>query len=362
MRRWSGLVLVLVGAACGAAQADVTVGLPPTTTTTPIATPTNGGTTTTTTATTTTTTTTTTSTTGRPQVVWPLTGRPADATAPAYRRPALVVKIDNGPLARPQSGLNAADVVVEEIVESATRYLAVFHSSDADPIGPIRSARTSDLAVLAALGRPLFAWSGGNPGVRAAVGAANVVDVGFETAPRAAYFRRVGRSAPSNLYSSTASLREVGAAAGATDGAPPALFELPASPAGPLGRPASAIEWRMEGVVQRWDWVDGRFVHSVAGRPHLDRETGEPIVADNVVVLEVAYRPSPADPRSPEAVTVGGGAATVAAGGRAVTGTWSRGRADAALALRTEAGDAIALRPGRTWLVLVRPVTALSVE
>ncbi len=301
-------------------------------------------------------------TTARAQAVWPLTGRPADEAAPAYRRPALVVKIDNGPLARPQSGLNAADVVVEEIVESATRYLAVFHSGDADPIGPIRSARTSDLAVLAALGRPLFASSGGNPGVRVAVDAANVVDVGFETAPRAAYFRRAGRSAPSNLYASTASLREVGAAAGATDRAPPALFEVPASPALPLGQPVSAIEWRMEGVVQRWDWADGRFVHAVAGRPHLDRETGEPIVADNVVVLEVAYRPSPADPRSPEAVTIGGGAATVAADGRVVTGTWSRSRADAALALRTDAGGAIALRPGRTWVALVRPATAVSVE
>ncbi len=315
-----------------------------------------------TTVSTTVSTTTPSTTSSRPKAVWPLTGRPADETTSVYRRPALVVKIDNGPLARPQSGLNAADVVVEEIVESATRYLAVFHSSDADPIGPIRSARTSDLAVLAALGRPLFAWSGGNPGVRAAVGAADVLDVGYETAPRETYYRRAGRSAPSNLYASTASLRAAGPVGGATELVPPALFEVSAAPAGPLGRAVTAIEWRMEGVGQRWDWVDGRFVHTVAGRPHLDRETGEPIVVDNVVLLEVVYRPSPADPRSPEAVTVGGGAATVVAGGRIVTGTWSRSRTDAALALRTEAGGALALRPGRTWVALVRPGTALSVE
>src|SRR3954454_10568237 len=44
---------------------------------------------------------------------WPLTGVPADAVAD---RPALAVKIENSIDSRPQTGLNTADVVWEEVV------------------------------------------------------------------------------------------------------------------------------------------------------------------------------------------------------------------------------------------------------
>src|SRR5207248_2441346 len=67
--------------------------------------------------------------------------------------PALVVKIDNvGDVpsgARPQIGINEADVVFEEMVEGGfTRFAAVYHSTPADPVGPIRSARSTDIALL----------------------------------------------------------------------------------------------------------------------------------------------------------------------------------------------------------------------
>ena len=73
--------------------------------------------------------------------VMPLTGLPIEDAA-AATRPALVAKIDNHPAARPQAGLNQADIVYEENVEQLTRYAAVFHSSAPTNIGPIRSGRT----------------------------------------------------------------------------------------------------------------------------------------------------------------------------------------------------------------------------
>ncbi len=76
-----------------------------------------------------------TTTTTVPAAVAPLTGLPTDPATAA--RPALVVKIDNFPtIARPQVGINQADVVFEEIVEGITRFAAVFQSSQADPVGP----------------------------------------------------------------------------------------------------------------------------------------------------------------------------------------------------------------------------------
>ena len=94
----------------------------------------------------------------------PLTGLPGNY-GDRLDRTALVVKIDNGePKARPQVGINQADVVYEERVEgSVTRLLAVFHSTDSVPVGPVRSARTSDIAIFTPLNHPYFAWSGANP-------------------------------------------------------------------------------------------------------------------------------------------------------------------------------------------------------
>src|SRR3954471_542802 len=147
-----------------------------------------------------------------PPPVFPLTGLPAtDPTK--LTRPALVVKIDNADgsgnnSARPQIGLNKADVVYEEMVEgSVTRLAAVFHSGDSDPVGPVRSARTTDIAVFSPLNRPLYAWSGANGDFAALIRASNLIDVGYDAQPDA-YQRRneTGHVAPHNLYSSTPAL------------------------------------------------------------------------------------------------------------------------------------------------------------
>ncbi|HEY1279471.1 MAG TPA: DUF3048 domain-containing protein, partial [Acidimicrobiales bacterium] len=140
-------VAALVAAACsgGSKAAE-----PTTTATTPAPT--------TTTSTSTTSTTVAATTTTAPVARYALTGLPVDDPA-TQNRPALVVKIDNHPEARPQTGLNQADVVYEEMVEGITRFFAVFQSADSTPVGPIRSARTTDVNIVAGLSKPLFAWS-----------------------------------------------------------------------------------------------------------------------------------------------------------------------------------------------------------
>ena len=84
-------------------------------------------------------------------------------------RPALVVKVSNADgsssshNARPQAGFNEADVVAELLTEGGvTRLALIFHSADAEDVGPVRSFRTSELDLLPSLGLPLFAYSGAN--------------------------------------------------------------------------------------------------------------------------------------------------------------------------------------------------------
>ncbi len=291
--------------------------------------------------------------------VMPLTGLPVtDPTK--LGRPALVVKIDNHPQARPQTGLNHADLVFEENVESLTRFAAVFQSDDAGKVGPIRSARTQDVLMLGSLGRPLFAWSGGNGGVTKAVLSSQMVDLG---APRhsAAYYRdRTRRVAIEHtLYSGTPALYAL---------QPPFLpppgpqFEYRAADDVVAGRPAAGADLAMDNVRVGWRWVPmlGTYLRTQNDAPH-DTTDGGQVNAANVLILQVEYRPSPATPTSPEAQTIGSGAFTLLSGGKVVTGTWDRQDLTANYTLVADDGQLVLFTPGRTWIELARQGAATVV-
>src|SRR5207253_1555385 len=137
----------------------------------------------------------------------PLTGLPMDIVR--SKRPVLVVKIDNAPKARPQIGLNQADVVFEEGVEGGiTRFAALFHSEESKPVGPVRSARSTDIKIVSAFHHPLFAYSGANSLFKQYVADAPLVDVGVDRYPDR-YHRDNARSSPYNLFSETETLLDL---------------------------------------------------------------------------------------------------------------------------------------------------------
>ena len=307
-------------------------------------------TTTTTTAPTTTTTVPTTTTTTAPPPVAPLTGLPGD-----FRRPALVVKIDNVSAARPQSGLRQADIVIEEPVEgNLTRLAAVFHSTDASVVGPVRSMRTSDLELIPMFGRPLFAASGGNAGVVPQLHQANVVDIGNNVSGQG--FRRdSGRRAPHNLYSSTPELYQK-----APEAPPPPkpIFQYlrRGERPGPGARPVHGVALRFGGSeISRfmWDPTAQIWRRSQNGTPHMSAE-GIQIGPQNVVVAEIDYDLSGQRGRSvPHAVVAGSGPAIVLTQGQAITGTWVRPTLLHRLKFVAADGRTeIKLTPGQTFIEL----------
>jgi hypothetical protein len=284
--------------------------------------------------------------------VYPLTGLPVDDPA-AAARPALVVKIDNHPDARPQTGLGVADLVFEENVEGITRFAAVFQSQGSDPVGPIRSGRTQDVSLLGLLDRPLFAWSGGNANVTQAIASSdfvNLSNLNQAVAGPGGFFRSGDRKAPHNLYAQSSKLWTL-APAGAQP--PPQQFAYRAEGEAPTGDPSPGVTVEMDGVRVEWQFDGTAYARLQNGRPHTDAVTG-PITAANVVVLVVRYSPSPADARSPEAQTIGSGDALVFTGGSVVRGRWERSDRLQPFTLTDAAGETIALTPGRTWVELAR--------
>ena len=191
----------------------------------------------------------------------------------------------------------------EEIVEARlTRFAAVFHSQGSNPVGPIRSGRTQDVDLLSGLNQPLFLWSGGNPGVTAAIDNSDFVSINHSGGGGGFY--RTDRPPPHNLYNTTDA---VWAQATPEAGRPDPLFRYLMPREAPRGKPTSWLEVQVGVNPVRWDWSPQCrcYLREQYGSPH--ELTDGQATADNVVVLLTGYRPSYVDARSPEAITVGEG-------------------------------------------------------
>jgi Protein of unknown function (DUF3048) N-terminal domain/Protein of unknown function (DUF3048) C-terminal domain len=296
-----------------------------------------------------------------PPASCPLSGVDPEGEVPV--RPALGVKVENLPAARPQTGLSWADVVYEEPVEGGiTRFIAVYQCQDAEKIEPVRSARLSDPDILVQYGEAILAYSGAAPQVEDVIGASGLTTLTEASAPEA-FHRDPDREAPHNLYTDTVSLYE---AAGSSAGAPEPIFTFAADPpAG--GTPTSSVTVPMtfaETIEWRWDASDGRWLRYDEGEPHV-LSNGTQISAENVVVqmvdIEQTYVVDPASgARSPKAVSIGQGTVYVLRDGHRYQGTWSRPTLSDVMVYALDDGTVIPLGPGATWIELTAKGSAVD--
>ena len=295
-------------------------------------------------------------TTAGPLFTAPFTGLP---TSTEIVRPAAVVKIDNHPKAVPQWGLNAADVVYEELVEARlTRFAAIFHSTDADVVGPVRSARTGDFGLLSNLNQPIFVNSGANDYTARAlrnVDAINITDGGWGA--DGVFERSRDKRAPHNLVTDTARIFAAGAERAGT---PPTYFRFrDAGEALQQGAAASGVDISFGQIEAsyRWDAALGGWARTQNGTEHTDFD-GVRVAPQNVIVQFVRYRQSPANAATPEPVLTGGGDAWILSDGRLVQGTWERLSELDVTTFRSGNALVVPLTPGRTWIALAREGTA----
>lgn len=283
----------------------------------------------------------------------PLTGLIVDEV---LDRPVLAVKIDNHENARPQKGINQADIVYEEVVEGITRLVGIFQSVDSDPVGPVRSARTTDVRLLAHLSVPLFANSGGNSGTLRQVNSSpNLINMNVNKAP-GEFFRdnSGGRFAPHNLFTNTSALL---ARAPETSTAPASIFHyrLASTEIDPTLPKITSFSLNMgHQVTYTWDEETGGWLRVQNGTAHVD-DDGVQVAPPNVIVMETRYGTSAADPNSPEAIVTGSGELFVFTEGVLIQGTWSRDEITDIAVLIDLNGDTIEITPGRTWVALPKP-------
>lgn len=263
---------------------------------------------------------------------------------------ALAVKIDNVAQARPHTGLGTADIVYVEPVEGGlTRLLAVYQGPAPDVVGPVRSARRSDVDLLAQFGKPVFANSGAAPELLPELRAANLVDASPETAA-SAYFRDAGRRAPHDLYVRPAALPDTPS--------PPSHEPFEFGPAAAVGTATDAHRVDYVAATYTFTWAEtGHWTVSLDGTPLTSTESGQ-VTAATVIEQRVAVRSDEAiedttGARSPVVTSVGTGSATVLRDGQSHSATWSRPDASAPTRFSTLDGSPLPLSAYPVWVLLV---------
>lgn len=220
----------------------------------------------------------------------PLTGL---GTMEEIKDRIIAVMINNHNQARPQSGLDKADMVVEILAEGwITRLVAFYQSEDAEVIGPVRSLRPY-LIDLATGFDAVFAHAGGSPEALQIVrnrGLASLDEI-YTAGP---YFYRVNfRRAPHNLYTSLEKLREGAKARGFREESKIPTFTFKHPDELMSGEPANWIEIEYSSdykVGYEYDPETMLYTRYVRGEPHIDMETEEPLRMSNVLVIETSHR------------------------------------------------------------------------
>lgn len=273
---------------------------------------------------------------------------PASSAAPAGS--VLAVKIDNVSAARPQTGLDAADVVYAEQVEGGlSRLMAVYATKLPRTVGPVRSARESDLELLRQFHEPTLAFSGAQRGLLPLIDRAPLHAESPDEAARA-YYRAGDRPAPHNLYLRPARLLP------SAPGRPELTTGFLRGPAPSGGSPASARTVRYPAARFTFTWSARRHGWLVAmdGTPTVTAGGGR-VAPATVVVQYVRIRSSAYHDvlgnRTPYTETVGTGRAEVLRDGRSFAATWSRPAAPDGTAFTGPDGEPVNFADGQVWVV-----------
>ncbi|MFD4256373.1 DUF3048 domain-containing protein [Streptomyces sp. NPDC058534] len=271
------------------------------------------------------------------------------ASAPAAG-PVLAVKVDNAPEARPQTGLEAADVVYAEPVEGGlSRLMALYATELPEEVGPVRSARESDLELLRQFDRPTLAFSGAQSKLLPLIEKAPLRAATPGEAPDA-YVRDDDRQAPHNLYLRPGELPAEPAGAGAlTTG-----FTFGEAPEGGRAESSRTVRYPSTSFTFTWSGSEDRWLVSLDGSPArtADGERLAPatVVVQHVTVRESAFRDFRGS-NSPYVESVGSGRAEVLRDGRAYDATWKRGTAADGTSFTNGDGAALNFAEGQVWVI-----------
>lgn len=299
-----------------------------------------------------------------PAGINPLTGLEMASPENLERRP-LLIKVSNFPRGdRPQWGLSLADLVFEHYTEAgSTRYSALFFGSDAERVGPIRSARFFDVE-LTRMYNAIFAFGSADYRVRARIFSSEFADRAVSEFP--AGCPPMCRYDPANynyLVTKTADLQEYIVGLGVPNERPPLEGMAFDSQIPPGGEPGLLLDMRYSlAAFTHWtyDMESGLYLRAQETgadqfevAPLEDALTGQRIAAANVIVIFVLHEYYLVSPEMIEIRLYGRGPALVFRDGQVFSVTWVRAGQYNVLTFETDDGQPFPVKPGNSWIEVV---------
>lgn len=298
--------------------------------------------------------------TSTPNPVWPhtypLTGLGTDREV--NQRP-IVVMVENSPKARPQSGLDKADMVYEVLAEGEiTRFVAVYQSQEAETIGPVRSLRPYFAEIAEGLDG-VIVHAGWSQDAINLVNARKLDHFDQVYGDDKYYWRSNERKAPHNLYTSIAKIQQ-----GMQDKkmrtewktVTPLFVKAEETAAAKGGDAGLSVANQVtipyiHGYEVQYSYEAEKqlYLRTMAGEPHLDKETGEQLSASNLLIIETKHRILDSEGRRAVDVHGPGNGYLLQQGyGRSITWENQNGM------IRAYAdGKEVPLIPGQTWVQIV---------
>ncbi len=278
----------------------------------------------------------------------------------------LVVKIDDTNAAHPQIGVESADVVYVEQVEGGLTRLAAIYTSKLPPlIGPIRSARISDIELLAQFGRVGFAYSGAQSKMRPVIAAANLENLSAERNPPSIYGKDPDRPGPVDMILKPDLLLERANANPKIriETATASVFPFGDAPKGETNTAVAKVKWPSAKYELRWDSTNEKWLIYFNEKPNM-AANGEHLYADTAIIQIVSITPSIYGDKfgeiTPFSKTTGSGKAVMLRDGFSYQLSWQRNLETDVTTWMSEDGGVANFKPGRTWIFLTDKAPVLT--
>ena len=271
--------------------------------------------------------------------------------------PILVVKIDDTAAAHPQAGLEDADVVyIEQVEGGLTRLAAVFSSKIPDVIGPVRSARISDIELLEQYGRVVFAYSGAQSKLLPVIAEANLENLGAQRQGQDIYANDPARLAPTAMMLQAKTLMSKVAAQGSAIAISKNVgWNFGDSPETGTAISSVKVSWPASSYDATWSETEKRWLLSNRGLPDL-AASGVHLGPTTFVIQLVSITPSEYFDKvggvTPFSETVGSGKGFILRNGLAIEALWNRPTAEVGTSWTLPNGEEILFAPGQVWVAL----------
>ena len=271
--------------------------------------------------------------------------------------PILVVKIDDTTQAHPQVGLEDADIVyIEQVEGGLTRLAAVFSSVIPQRIGPVRSARISDLEILSQFGRVAFAYSGAQKKLLPVIAAANLQDLGAQRQSPTIFTTDLNRTQPyAMVLRADLLMQKILDNNYLIESAKNIGFKFGELQEGGAPTEKVVMHWPAATYSAGWSQKESRWLLSHNNSADV-AESGVVLGPTTLVIQMVSITPSEYSDKfggvTPYSQTVGEGRAYVLRDGQRFTTTWTRPSAESGTTFTFADGATVNFDPGQIWIAL----------